>query len=193
MVEILVAKRLTLILIATGLASCAKTTKQSEISSSTDAAETVDTKVRIDTVVIEKYVPADNTVNIKDTVFQTSGIRITLTEKTLDTYVTSEHSDNHLKYVGKYRDIERNLTIVKDDEVLVDTLLTKESFAGILNKEFIDIANFYRYSTGKVDTDKIEFFGLIGKPETDWSFAFYHYFDLTTRKFEIKELVDEEI
>jgi hypothetical protein len=186
-------KRLTLILIVTGLASCTKTTNQSEISLSSDTTKPVDTKVNIDTTVIEKYFPADNTVNIMDTVFQTLGIRITITEKTLDTYVTNEHSDNNLKYVDKYRDIERNLIILKNDEVLVDTILTKETFTGILNKEFMDISNFYSYSTSKVDSGKIEFFGLIGKPETDWSFAFYHYFDLKTKKFEIKELEDEEI
>ncbi|HEU5292543.1 MAG TPA: DUF4738 domain-containing protein [Cyclobacteriaceae bacterium] len=185
-------KRLTLILIVTGLTSCTKTTNQAEISQSIDTTKTIDTKVNIDTTVIEKYFPADNTVNIKDTVFQTLGIRITITEKTLDTYVTNEHSDNNLKYVDKYRDIERTLKILKDDEVLVDTILTKETFKGILNKEFMDIANFYSYSTNKVESNKIEFFGLIGKPETDWTFAFYHYFDVKTKQFEIRELEDEE-
>jgi hypothetical protein len=55
----------------------------------------------------------------------------------------------------------------------------------------MNIANFYGYWINNVTADKIEFFGTIGKPETDWTFAFYHYFDVKTKTFEIKELEDE--
>jgi len=182
--------RLILLLTVTGLTSCTKTTKRSEISLVTDTVKAVDTKVNVDTVIIEKFFPADKAVNIVDTIIQTLGIRITITEITLDTYVTNQHTDNNLKYVDKYRDIERTLKILKDNTVLVDTIFRKETFN--LNKEFAAISNFYSYTTNKVESDKIEFFGLIGKPETDWTFAFYHYFDVKTKKFEIKELEEEE-
>lgn len=190
-------KQLTLILI-TGLTACSKKDNQSDISLSdsvekVEIAKSADNQNNGDTTITEKYFPAENTASIKDTLVQSLGIQIIITERTLDSYVTNEHTEEKTKYIDKYRDIERTVKITRNKEVLVDTVFNKEMFKGILNQDFMNIANFYGYWINNVTADKIEFFGTIGKPETDWTFAFYHYFDVKTKTFEIKELVDEEI
>ena len=191
-------KHLTIILIIV-LTSCTKKTEHQNISSA-DSVDNVETTENLgnkfttgDTIIIERFHPADNTLSTKDTIFQTLGIQITITEKTLDSYVTQGHVEEKTKYVNKYRDIERTIKIIRNKEILVDTILSKQTFKRILNKEFMNIAYFYGYWVSNVNADKIEFFGTIGVPDTDWTFAFYHYFDVKTKKFEIKELEDEEI
>ena len=128
-----------------------------------------------------------------DTTDETSGIKITITEKTLDTYVTNEHGNDSVKYVDKYRDTEWLLNVSKLGEVVVDTVLHKEDFTDHLANDFLGIANFHGYWISKIEPDRIEFFGVIAKPETDWSFAFYHNLDLRTGKFSVTEHVDEDI
>ena len=177
---------LTLVLLVAGLTSCTETTNQTDISSSSDS-------LNIDINVIERYFPAENTVNVKDTIIHTLGIQITITEKTLDSYVANEYANDDLKHVDRYRDVERQLKILKDSMVLVDTVFKKETFKGLLDKGFLELSNFHGYWINKVEADKIEFFGVIAKPETDWTFAFYHYFDVKTKTFEIKEHVDEDM
>jgi len=179
-------KQLTLILLVTGLVSCTKTTSQTDIPSSPNS-------LTIDTVVVERYFPTEKTVNVKDTIIQTLGIQITITEKTLDTFVTEEYTNDSIKHIDKYRDIELQLKILKDNQVLVDTLFKKETFKEFLNKGFLEVSNFHGYWINKVEADKIEFFGVISKPETDWTFAFHHFFDVKTKEFKIKEEVDEDM
>lgn len=131
-------------------------------------------------------------MTITDTTDQTSGIRITLTESTLDSYVTNQHGNDSVKYIDKYRDTEWSVKVLRNNEVLTDTVFSKENFGDHLESEFLGVANFHGYWIRRIQPDKIEFFGVIAKPETDWSFAFYHYLDLRTRKFAVKEHIDEE-
>ncbi|WP_367113566.1 hypothetical protein [Sporocytophaga sp.] len=56
----------------------------------------------------------------------------------------------------------------------------------------MDIAIFHNYWFNKIDKDKIELFGVISKPETDYTLAFYNYFDFTNRKLKFVEYVDDE-
>ena len=142
---------------------------------------------------VERFFPLAHTLNIQDTTDQATGITITITEKTLDTYVTNEHGNDSVKYVDKYRDTEWLIKVSRNQELVVDTVLRKEDFAGDLQREFLEVANFHGYWIKTIQPDKVEFFGVIAKPETDWAFAFYHNLDLTTRQFSIKEHVDEDI
>jgi hypothetical protein len=98
-----------------------------------------------------------------------------------------------VKYLDKYRDTERQVRILKDNIILIDTVLRKETFGAGLDKTFLDISNFHGYWIKRIEADTIEFFGVISKPETDWSYAFHHYFDTKTKTFVIKEHLDEEI
>jgi acyl carrier protein len=179
-------KRLTLILLVTGLVSCTKTTNQTDIPSSPNSST-------IDTIVVERYFPTEKAVNVRDTIIQTLGIQITITEKTLDTFVTEEYTNDSIKHIDKYRDIERQLKILKDNQVLVDTLFKKETFKEFLDKDFLEVSNFHGYWINNVEADRIEFFGVISKPETDWTFAFHHFFNVKTKEFKIKEEVDDDM
>ena len=76
---------------------------------------------------------------------------------------------------------------------MIDTVFTKQTFAEFTGQEFLGISNFHGYWFNNVTDNTVELFGLISKPETDWTFAFYHYFDLKASKFTVMEYVDEEI
>lgn len=177
--------RLTIFLVITGLISCSKTTNETD---STASIESTNSKAEV----VEKFVPDDNKVAF-DTIVESLGLQIIINEKTLDSYVTNEYTIDDVRHIDKYRDIERQLKILKDNEILVDTLLRKEMFGADLDQEFLNISNFHGYWVNKIQADTIEFFGVISKPETDWSYAFYHYFDTKTKTFVIKEHIDEEI
>jgi len=177
--------RLTFFLVITGLISCSKTTKETDSNASIESGDSK-------TEVIEKFVLDDNKVAF-DTIVESLGLQIIINEKTLDTYVINEYTIDNVKHVDKYRDIERQLKILKENEILVDTFLRKETFGADLDKEFLNISNFHGYWINKIQADTIEFFGVISKPETDWSYAFFHYFDTKTKTFVIKEHIDEEI
>jgi hypothetical protein len=43
-----------------------------------------------------------------------------------------------------------------------------------------------------LDKEKVELFGVISKPETDWAVDFHHYFDLKTKKLTFKQAVNDE-
>ena len=120
-------------------------------------------------------------------------LRISIQSRTLDSYVTNEFESDGKKYIDKYRDSEKHLRILKGKQVVVDTIFIKETFVDYAGQEFLDIANLRGYWFNEIEDNEIEFFGVINKPETDWSYAFYHFFDLSTQEFRIKEHIDEEI
>ena len=177
--------RLTFILILAGLISCTKTIRETNSQTNTDS---IDFEIKV----IEKFVPDDITLAI-DTTVQSLGIQIIINDKTLDSFVTNEYTIDKVKYLDKYRDTERQVRILKDNIILIDTVLRKETFGAGLDKTFLDISNFHGYWIKRIEADTIEFFGVISKPETDWSYAFHHYFDTKTKTFVIKEHLDEEI
>ena len=79
----------------------------------------------------------------------------------------------------------------KSDFYLYDA--DKNNFEKLAGKDFLKIAQFHNYSFNEIKNDTIELFGIISKPETDWSFVFNHYFDLNTKEFRIEEYNDDEI
>lgn len=54
------------------------------------------------------------------------------------------------------------------------------------------IANFHNYWFNKLDNDKIELFGVISNPETDWTFDFIHYFELFSKTLTFKQEIYDE-
>ena len=76
---------------------------------------------------------------------------------------------------------------------MVDTVFKKSNFTELTEEDFLKVSTFHRYWFNKIENDTIELFGVINKPETDWSVAFYHFLDLKSGTFETKEHIDEGI
>tara|TARA_B110000090_G_scaffold185572_1_gene213708 strand:- start:178 stop:777 length:600 start_codon:yes stop_codon:yes gene_type:complete len=198
-------KRQILILITTLLIfGCGEQSKKSTVADK--KSKTVEnTAVQIDSstisenkgvnqdMVIERYFPSEKETVEFDTIFSAQNLRISIQSRTLDSYVTNEFESDGKKYIDKYRDSEKHLRILKGKQVVVDTIFIKETFVDYAGQEFLDIANLRGYWFNEIEDNEIEFFGVINKPETDWSYAFYHFFDLSTQEFRIKEHIDEEI
>lgn len=146
-----------------------------------------------DVNVIERYFPEEIVTVEFDTIISSQDMQISIKSKSLDSYVTNEFEIEGKRYIDKYRDSEKHLLVRKSNEILLDTVLRKNDFSELTGDGFLKIADFHGYWFYKIENDTIEFFGTINKPETDWSVAFYHYFDLKTRTFKIKEHIDEEI
>lgn len=128
-----------------------------------------------------------------DTLIADKQLQITIIRAYLDSYVLHEYEENGKKQIDKYRDAKISLTIKQNSKTLLDTVFRKEQFSKYGDKGFMRIAIFHSYWFRKLEKDKIEFFGVISEPETDWTFDFHHYFDLRTRKFFLKkEIGDEE-
>ncbi|PIV50213.1 MAG: hypothetical protein COS19_04720 [Flavobacteriaceae bacterium CG02_land_8_20_14_3_00_34_13] len=143
--------------------------------------------------IIERYFPEEIVTVEFDTIISSHNLQISIKSKSLDSYVTNEFEIEGKKYIDKYRDSEKHLLIRRSNEILLDTVLRKSDFSELTGDDFLKIADFHGYWFNRIENDTIEFFGAINKPETDWSIAFYHYFDLKTKSFKIEEHIDEEI
>ena len=145
------------------------------------------------TDVLERFFPEENETVEFDTIISAQNLEISIKSTTLDSYVTNEFEIQGIKHIDKYRDSEKQLLIKKSNEILIDTVLKKSDFVELTGEDFLKIADFHGYWFNKIENDTIELFGVISKPETDWSFAFYHYFDLKSKTFKIEDHVNEEI
>ncbi|WP_430908673.1 DUF4738 domain-containing protein [Maribacter sp. 2-571] len=143
--------------------------------------------------VVIRYFPDKKDTIEFDTLISAQNLHISIQSRTLDSYVTNEFESDGKKYIDKYRDSEKHLRIWKENQIVVDTIFIKEIFGSYAGNEFLNIANLSGYWFNSVDNNSIAFFGVINKPETDLSYDFYHFFDLSTRKFRIEEHIDEEI
>lgn len=184
--------RLTTLLFATMLTSCLDKGTSNDVASTPVDTAAIATEASHPKVV-ERFFPSENVLTITDSTDQATGITVSITERTLDTYVINEHASDSIKYVDKYRDAEWLLKVSRKNVPLLDTVLRKETFRDHMDDEFMDMANFHGYWIRSIQPDQIEFFGVITKPETDWSFAFYHTLNLNNRQFDIKEPVDEPL
>jgi hypothetical protein len=111
-----------------------------------------------------------------DTLIVDKNLEISITKSYLDSFVTNEFENEGKKQVEKYRDAEISLKIKQNNKILLDTLFRKENFNNYINKNFQNIAVFHGYWLDGIDNEKIQFFGTISKPETDWAFDFHHNF-----------------
>ena len=166
----------------------AKTEKKSTIVETT----TDSTKVIYTNIKSERFFPEKKETVKFDTLLVDKQLQVIIIKTDLDSYVTNEYDDNGKKQIDKYRDAEITLIIKQNSQTLLDTVFKKKQFSQYADKDFMDIAIFHNYWFNKLDKDKIELFGVINKPETDYTFAFYHYFDLTNRKLNYVEHTDDE-
>ena len=141
----------------------------------------------------DRFFPKEKTVEKFDTLIVDKNIKISITKSYLDSFVTNEFENEGKKQVDKYRDAEISLKIKQDNKTLLDTLFRKENFNNYIDNNFQKIAVFHGYWLNEIDNEKIQFFGTIAKPETDWAFDFHHnfYFKDKSLKIEIVEQNEE--
>lgn len=141
----------------------------------------------------DRFFPKEKTVEKFDTLIIDKNLEISITKSYLDSFVTNEFEIEGKKQVDKYRDAEISLKIKQDNKILLDTLFRKENFNNYIDKDFQNIAVFHGYWLDGIDNEKIQFFGTISKPETDWAFDFRHnfYFKNKSLKTEIIEETKE--
>ena len=141
----------------------------------------------------DRFFPKEKTVEKFDTLIIDKNLEISITKSYLDSFVTNEFENEGKKQVEKYRDAEISLKIKQDNKILLDTLFRKENFNNHIDNNFQNIAVFHGYWLDGIDNEKIQFFGTISKPETDWAFDFHHnfYFKVKTLKTEIIEETEE--
>lgn len=141
----------------------------------------------------DRFFPKEKTVEKFDTLIVDKNLEISITKSYSDSFVTNEFENEGKKQVDKYRDAEISLKIKQDNKILLDTLFKKENFNNYIDKNFQKIAVFHGYWLYGIDNEKIQFFGTISKPETDWAFDFHHnfYFKNKSLKTEIIEETKE--
>lgn len=178
-----------LILILTFLlfACNSKTEKKATIIRTADSSE-----VTLINNKSEKFIPETKETEKFDTIIAERKIQITIKRTDLDTFVINEYEENGNKQIDKYRDAQISLTIKQNSQILLDTTFIKKQFSKYADKGFMDIAIFHNYWFNKLDKNKIELFGVITKPETDYTIDFYHYFDLTNRKLTFVQKTEED-
>ena len=179
----IIISTLTLLLIACNTNTDKKSTDVETADSST---------VSLTNINSERFLPETKATEKFDTLIADKQLQVTIIRIDLDSYVVNEYEDNGKKQIDKYRDAEIALTIKQKSQILLDTVFRKEQFSKYSDKGFMDIAIFHNYWFNKLDKDKIELFGVISKPDTDWTIDFHHYFDLTNRKLTFKQEINDE-
>lgn len=139
----------------------------------------------------ESFFPENKETVRFDTLIDNNRLQVTIIKKDLDSYVSCEYNDEGKKKIDKYRDAEITLTIKQNLQILLDTVFRKEQFSKYSDIGFMDIAHFHNYWFNKLDKNRIELFGVISKPETDYTLTFYHYYNLTTKKLSFVECVED--
>lgn len=140
----------------------------------------------------ERFFPETKTIEKFDTLIANKQLQITIIRTDLDSYVVNEYEDNGNKQIDNYRNAKIALTIKQKSQTLLDTVFRKEQFSKYGDKGFMNIAIFHNYWFNKLDNDKIELFGVISKPETDWTIDFIHYFDLSSKTLTFKQEINDE-
>lgn len=173
--------------------SCSKHKKEAIKINTKNNPLTIKENSNLKTKSIIRYFPKEKDVIEFDTIIAAKNLRITIQSKFLDSYVINEFDSESIKYTNKYRNNEKHLVIKQSNKIIIDTVFRKNNFEKLAGKDFLKIAQFHNYSFNEIKNDTIELFGIISKPETDWSFVFNHYFDLNTKEFRIEEYNDDEI
>ena len=141
----------------------------------------------------DRFFPKEKTVEKFDTLIVDKNLEISIIKSYLDSFVTNEFEiEGKKKQVDKYRDAEISLKIKQDNKILLDTLFRKENFNNYINKNFQNIAVFHGYWLDGIDYEKIQFFGTISKPETDWAFDFHHNFYFKNKSLKTEIVVENE-
>jgi hypothetical protein len=161
--------------------------KKSTIVESADSSV-----ITLNNIKTERFIPATKGSEKFDTLIVDRHLQIIIIKTDLDSYVTNVYDEEGEKQIDKYRDTEIALIIKHKSQTLLDTVFRKDQFSKYGDKGFMDIAIFHNYWFKGLDKDRLELFGVIVKPETDWSIDFHHYFDLTSKKLTFKQNVNDD-
>jgi hypothetical protein len=140
----------------------------------------------------ERFIPQAKGSETFDTIIASRNIQIIISKTNLDSHVVNEYLEGDHKQIDKYRDSEIELKIIQNSQTIFDTILRKEQFSTYGDEGFMEIAIIHNYWFNQIDNEKIELFGVINQPETDYSIAFYHYFDLMTGNLIFEEYTEDE-
>ena len=196
-------KHLTIIIFTVvTLSSCdSKGERENQAGNLSDSLETSEKKTQqpdIDStftqpIIIERFIPEKVSIVEFDTLIDKLDIQILLKKTYLQSFVLEEYEINDTIYKDMYRDSEVLLKVIQGEEILFDSTFSKATFSKFMDKEFLEIARLHNYWFRNLKDGRLEFFGVISKPETDWSFAFSHYFDLKTKTIQVEPYEEEEI
>lgn len=178
----IIISTLTLLLFACNAKTGKKTTEVENVEIS---------KTLLTNIKSERFFPEKKETVKFDTLIANKQLQVTIIQSDLDSYVANEFELNGKKQIDKYRDAEIALTIKQNSKTLLDTIFKKEHFSKYGEKGFMDIAIFHNYWFNKFEKDRIELFGVISKPETDWTIDFHHYFHLRTKKLTFKQEISD--
>jgi len=193
------------ILIITSLLSSCSKKSEKQVSNNKETKESKAVLQDIDTLTVDENEPKPNGNTIErffpseketvefDTTIVSENVSVTIISRHLDSFVVNEFETEEAKHIDKYRDSEKQIIIKKLNETLIDTVFRKGDFIDLTGSDFLEIADFHNYWFRELRNDTIEFFGVINKPETDWGTPFYHYFDLKSQTFTVKEYIEEDI
>ncbi len=152
-----------------------------------------DQKQTNESKIIERYFPEELTFSRFDTLLTNSNLKVSITSRYIDSYVTNEFESDGTKYIDKYRNTEHQLIITRASSTLIDTVLSKQNTIEFTDQEFLDIATFHGFWFKEFNESYLNFFGTITKPETDWTLPFYYHFDISTKKLTFEPYIEEEI
>ena len=182
---------LIVIIAALAFAKCQSKSENEKKDTSTFQTSEIETKSNEDvkrdldfkepSFIVERLIPENTTTADFDTLLSEQKIQILLKKTYLESYVADEYEINDTIYHDKYLDAKIHLNIRKGETIFIDTAFTKSTFSKFMDREFMEIARFHNYWFRKLTDSRLEFFGVISKPETDWTFAFSHYFDLKSK------------
>ncbi len=183
--------RFIIIVLVLVVFGCAKTKNEEQPIASEATGEGV-----VQNLVEKSYHTVDSTQTIiQDTLFSESSFRVVISNVPSDTYVTQTYSDDQKTKTDYYQDIDKQVAVFQNDVQLVDTIFSKSGFDTHVDKEFILNSIFKNYWIDSYNSEKneIKFFGTLTKPETDWTFAFYHVFSIAENKFTVEPYIEERI
>ena len=144
---------------------------------------------------LESYHIPDSSKIVEDTLIGNGSIRVVISNKRLDTHVRQEYKTDDKTKIDNYLDLGKRIQIFQDGAELIDTVFTKNNFDSYLGTDFLEkaILKGYWLDDFNDENSSLIFFGTITKPETDWTFAFYHIFSLEKEQFMVQIYEDEKI
>ena len=164
----------------------------SNTGNKTTKIRSTESSTQINKYNLERIYPEIKTTEKFDTVISDRQLQIIIIKTDLDSYVINKYFEDDKLYIDKYRDVEIALTIKHKTRTVLDTIFRKTQFSNYADEDFMKIANFHNYWLENIRKDKIELFGIICQPETDYCLSFYHYFDLKNRKLKFEEYIDDD-
>lgn len=121
-----------------------------------------------------------------DTLFE-NHLRLQVNPEYLETFIIQEWEEQDTLVRIKYFELAFNLIVYNNGEIIVDTVLSKQTFVNNLDSGFFNISHFHGYWLNHFskEDNTIIMYGNICKPDTDWCFFFNHLINIETGKVDL--------